>query len=232
MNSYSFRARALPVVLVLFPAFLSLYVLYPIDFSSLESLAKLVGIGVVGFFLSQIGRDQGKRLERSLWESWGGAPTTLLLRHSSEENEVLLKQRHKALETLTGAKLPSKNAELKDPKTADEKYAFCVSKLRSLTRDKKRFHLIFEENVNYGFRRNLVGMRSVGITISLLSLGVCIATPVLRDSSPNLVEVLSSIVCASLFSLWLLRFRKEWVKIAAFAYAERLLESVDTLIPR
>jgi hypothetical protein len=45
-----------------------------------------------------------------------------------------------------------------------------VRVLRERTRDRKRFRLVFEEVANYGFRRNLWGHRSLGITATVVSL--------------------------------------------------------------
>jgi hypothetical protein len=56
-------------------------------------------------------------------------------------------------------KAPTAEAEAADPAGADAYYARCGDWLREHTRDRKRFKLIFEELVTYGFRRNLLGLK-------------------------------------------------------------------------
>ena len=40
--------------------------------------------------------------------------------------------------------------------------------LRKATRDRRQFNLVFTENVSYGFRRNLFGVRWIGGLVALL----------------------------------------------------------------
>ena len=70
---------------------------------------------------------------------------------------------HKKLsELLNGTAIPTPQDEKRDPERADQVYDACVSCLIERTRDKTRFRLLFEENCNYGFRRNLWGMKPLG----------------------------------------------------------------------
>lgn len=46
--------------------------------------------------------------------------------------------------------------------------------LRLKTRNTKNFGLLFRENISYGFRRNLLGMRPVGFASSALSVVVAV----------------------------------------------------------
>src|SRR5947208_9959356 len=93
-------------------------------------------------------------------------------------------------------KLPTSEEEAADPEGADQRYEACVRFLRNATRDRSTFPLVFAENVNYGFRRNLWGMRSAGIACSAVSaLGAAYLTAlalVAQDSLwvPGLIVVL------------------------------------------
>jgi len=108
-----------------------------------------------------------------------------------------------------------------------------VTQLRDRTRDKGRFPLVFEENCNYGYRRNLWGMKPLGVLGSLG--GVVVSGAVLvrasrGDFEANLLAV-ASVGTASLLLLgvWILVVRPWWIRIPAEAYAERLLESCESL---
>jgi len=53
--------------------------------------------------------------------------------------------------------MPMIDDERSEPESADHVYDSSTAFLLEKTRDKKAFPLIFEENCNYGFRRNLWG---------------------------------------------------------------------------
>ena len=55
-----------------------------------------------------------------------------------------------------------------DPEWADTKYEEVVTSLREATRDTSRFPLVFAENANYGFRRNLWGLRPIGTAVAVV----------------------------------------------------------------
>ena len=104
--------------------------------------------------------------------------------------------------------------------------------MRVSTRDATRYPLVFKENANYGFRRNVWGLRPVGIitcTVCCLIGGARLyqlyeATGVVSE------EIAGSCALALVFlALWVSRFSADWVRVPAYAYAERLAESVDML---
>jgi hypothetical protein len=107
--------------------------------------------------------------------------------------------------------------------------------LISRTRGHAEFPLIFVENCHYGFRRNLLGLRPWGMRIAAASavaaaLGLVLAVVNVIDLSAIL---LIGVVAVSLvaFVLWQHVVTSAWVKRAAEAYAERLLEATETLAP-
>lgn len=226
---YSLRARTLPILILAVPLYVSLWALYPGALTLVETMGSAFAIGAAAFLLSQIGRDQGKKLQPEMWQLWGGSPTTVLLRHTNNPNPTLLARRHKKISDITGVVLPSAAEETTNPSAADEAYDTAVTALRNLTRDRKRFPLVYQENVNYGFRRNLVGMRPTGIALSLLSTVACIAYPVIRGGAPTTAEVVATVVSAVFAALWILRFRIAWVQPVAFDYANRIFEAADDL---
>ncbi len=83
-KSYAFGARVRPVLLASFPIAVAVVAWFP---EAKSSLNWLLGAGVIAglpFLLSERGADAGRRLEKRLWENWGGAPTTQLLRHRDD----------------------------------------------------------------------------------------------------------------------------------------------------
>lgn len=127
----------------------------------------------------------------------------------------------------------SATEEIASPDQADETYEACTTFLRNKTRVGEKFNLIFEENCNYGFRRNLWGMKPLGIILSILGMlaaGIVAAMSffVWKTAIP-----LSAIACGVgtfiLLILWLFLFTPNWVKIPADVYAERLLDACENL---
>ena len=124
----------------------------------------------LSYFLSQIASDFGKRLEPALWKSWGGPPTTRFLRHDNDEFNPATRERvHERLRAL-GLDIPTTDQEKADRSRALDLYASAVDELRRLTRDTDRFPLVYKGNAEYGFRRNLLGLKTFGVTLTLAAI--------------------------------------------------------------
>jgi hypothetical protein len=176
----------------------------------------------------------GKAHEARLFESWGGMPTTQLLRHSDSKIDHHSKLRYHAfLERKLKIAFPTPEGETASPEAADETYRAGVKWLLGKTRDKKRFGLLFKENVSYGFHRNCCGLRWIGCVSSLVAafwlLGSYHAVNP-RDwinLTGGQVAVLGAVV--SIGAAWIAYFTQARVKQAAFAYADMLLRACDEL---
>ena len=238
-NPYNRKARLAPVLICAIPLLASSILLIPEIgpiWTTASGLVLYCG-GVV--FLTQVGRDRGKVLEPKLYESWGGKPSVTMLRHSDTRLITPTKYRYRtflqsALPELT---LASPEEERIDPKAADEGYQSAVSWLLAQTRDRGRFGLLFAENVNYGFRRNVWALKRWAIIVEICAfLTVAWAfvetwtqetLTILRSIGP---EVWISLIIISVHSLlFTLKIRPAWVRIAADAYALQLLAACDIL---
>jgi hypothetical protein len=113
-------------------------------------------------------RDRGKAIEPTLWSSWGGEPVVAALRWATATNPVAHARLHAAVARVTGQALPDATAEADEPVHADQCYATASRDLRQLTKDHTRFHLVFDENRDYGMRRNLYGIRGLA-TVSAVA---------------------------------------------------------------
>lgn len=233
-DAYTWRARIIPVFVVIFPLAVAVSLWAP----GLALIGRLAGMLLVPFgvamLMSQIGRDLGKRREPRLWGKWGGAPTTQLLRHGNDKaNPVIRERYHKRLAALQpDLTLPTAEEEAGDAARADHAYEACVRYLITRTRDRKRFPLLFGENVNYGFRRNLWGMKPFGALFSLAGLAACGLYLRLYWESFRLVSAEGAAGAAinlALILFWLFWVTPSWVRIAGDAYAERLLETCEEL---
>jgi hypothetical protein len=226
-DAYTMKARVYPYLFVLFPVFLAVLAWVPDAQRVLGGIVSLVVTCGGAYVLAELGRDGGRTREPALFDSWGGKPTTVMLRHSGASNPVLLERRHKQILGVTGLTLPTAAAEQADPGHADHLYDAAVAVLREKTRDRALFPLVFKENRSYGFRRNLWGLRGTGITLGFVALAAC-------GTRAFLVPGPLTLTCAGMTAaeliLLLFRVNASWVRLAANAYALALLASVETLV--
>jgi hypothetical protein len=243
-DPYERIARLYPALLALLPLVALVMLLYGPKATSLTG-AVTVAVSCGGLYLTtNLCRELGKRLEETLYREWGGKPTTQLLRHRDNTIEGVTKQRYHAfLASKINVPFPDKNQEANNPVAADEIYQSGVRWLLNHTRpeDNKKFELIFKENAAYGFRRNALGIKSLGLVISVGSLSwVLVVEGVFFRPKHGLIDVTafsqmpepataSLIVSVVLIISWLFFFTKSSVHTAAFTYAETLLRACDTL---
>lgn len=233
-DSYTWRARILPIFVVLFPIGISCCLWLP-NFMLIARLG-VAFIGPLGLamLLSQVGRDRGYLKQRGLWQRWDGSPTVQLLRHRNENINPVIRQRyHKKLGALRpDLKLPTNEEELLDPVQADLTYEACIQYLISRTRDHKRFHMIFKENVNYGFRRNLWGLKTYGVLLSVFGVFASATRAWLEKGTPEFqtgASIVATILTFIVLVFWTITVNENWVRIPADAYASRLLEACEDL---
>ena len=235
LDFYTFKARLLPALLVALPLVITGIAIFPQYLASWKSLyAVAVSCGFI-YLLAELGRRAGTLKQKGLYEGWGGKPSIVMLRHRKAANKALVAERHRKLAVLfPHLRLPSPEEERQNPKKADEIYEVLGQALIDLTRDKKIFSLLFQENCSYGFWRNLWGLKPAGITASLLALASIVALDLLKptyiasiDKGALIVPVLLNVVFLCVWIFWV---TPKSVRIPAEAYSERLFEASDELL--
>jgi hypothetical protein len=230
-DAYSLKARVYPCTIVLLPCFL-LAIFYVTNIEVYyHYFTSFAAFGVFSFLLAQIGRDNGKKKENELFKHWGGKPTSMILRHSNDHLDIHTKKRfHAKLEqTIPDIEFPTHEEEMENLQAADVIYDSCTKFIISKTRDTSKYALLFKENINYGFRRNLWGMKTWAIGF----IAICILVhSFMMTQKFTSIETVSTKdwMLSSIFILfvlfWSLIVNREWVKTTAFAYAERLHETL------
>jgi hypothetical protein len=234
LDKYTYEARLLPALITLAPLSFGVAAW---SFSERAAWKVFVGIVVslgLATLLAQLSRDLGKRKEPVLFVQWGGKPTTKLLSHRfSSLNPITLRRYHaKLAELLPDLQIPQHAEEMRSPTEAAQVYDSCALYLRENTRDRKKFPLVFAENVNYGFRRNLWAWKPIGIISSAVGACSSVLFILIRlggGRSELIFDAAGGAMSLGLLLLWLFRFKPEWVRLAGQAYAERLIGSVDSL---
>lgn len=227
-DTYNFRARVLPVYLTLAPVVLLVAALVPDGLKLPLGGAATIVFVPISFLLSQIGADFGKRLEKDLWLKWDGPPTTRFLRHGNNEfNEVTRGRIHDKLSAL-GLQVPTREEQEQDEHAADKHYESCTEDLIRRTRDAKKFPLVFKGLTEYGFRRNLFGLKVFGLLLAVVgAAGSAWSTYRVwtMANRPPSIAIVVGLIAVGLLLVWLGWVTEHTVKIAANRYARFLLEA-------
>jgi hypothetical protein len=223
LDRYVWQARVVPVLLVVFPMASLVAVWLPEESVGWRLLSGLVSLVLLSL-LAQLGRDAGKRREPELFRKWNGKPSVRKLRHrDSDLPWITLERLRTRLAVEVGIPCPTQTEEYGDGDSADEIYVAYVDHLREATRGDK---ILLAENIGYGFRRNLWGMRTAGLVMSVGGvIGAGVGTALTWGIADMVVPATVTLVNAALASLWILRVNDGWVKEAAEAYADRLIRA-------
>lgn len=232
-DRYARRARLYPALLTLFPAFVTILILYPMVYESIGgAIASLaIGCGVLMFLASSV-RYLGRKKEQRLYVVWGGKPATVWLRHSDRNLDPLTKQRYHAFfsQNISDLKLPTPSEETASPISADDYYESAVKWMLEYTRDKKKYPLVFEENTNYGFHRNMLALKPIAVAINLLCIGFILLNIYLQHhilAFTDMRDVAAFPIPLVMLLFWIFLISPDWVKSVAFAYARALFASCD-----
>ena len=231
-DTYSIRARQLPALLLVLPVVFVAALLFPSLYATASNLIGSLGISALLLLLvAHILRQRGRELQGKLYREWDGPPTTRWLRHSDRELEASTKSRYHTFLTarIPNLVLPSAEDETRDRIGSDEKYASGIKWLLEATRDTLKFPLVFQENVSYGFRRNLLAAKPLALA---MLFGLMIITAVVTYSrfeniDANISLAWLTIVVFALF--WMFIARPVWVKDASESYARALLAACENV---
>ena len=238
-NPYDRKARLQPALLTALPFLLSIVFLIPELGAILASAGGLFLYCGATTFLAHIVRDRGKSVEPSLYESWGGKPSVAMLRHSDTRIDPTTKERYRSFlnNVVPNLKLASEDEERKFPEKADKGYESATSWLRACARKREHFDLLFQENINYGFRRNIWALKPWAFVFdaAVILLFVILNLDSWTYKNDTIVQPISiqNWVCIAVSIIHVLIFafipREKWVRTVAEAYARQLLAVCDTL---
>lgn len=225
IDAYDLRARLFPALVISFPTLAFIYAVVPSARGFWGGVSGSILEAAVLFVLMRIGRDRGARLQDKLYRIWGGKPTTVMLRHRDHSLDAHTKQRYKqTLARLSGLVFPSEAEELAAPESADEVYESAIRALLELRR-RSSDRLVFNENCNYGFVRNLVGLKPIGLATVLLTLAADVFLYLRREADLKSLGI--SALVSLLGGCMLLLMTKGSVRRTANAYAIALLRTCE-----
>jgi hypothetical protein len=227
LNQYQRTAQLYPAILAVAPALAVAMVWAPKALGLVGAVGSIGVVGALVILLIQIGRQLGRAVE-TRWDL--GVPVTVAaLRHGNNILPAPTLARYHAALTRHGLPMPSIDEQLGDPAAAEANYADAIGWLRDRTRDEKRYFLVHVENRNYGFRRNLLGLKPLGLLICgaavILDLGLTLA---FHPSGDLLIA--AWILLAALLggiATWTFVVTKVFVIDASRGYAVQLLATSD-----
>jgi hypothetical protein len=241
-DPYNREARLAPAALMLSPILLSVFVVYPETLFSefpKNALVMLVLLALA-YLIAGFARSAGKRVEEQLHRQWGGMPTTAMLRHRDPAIDTVTKARyHRRLaEICDEIEWPSIEDENANPVAADARYWSAISALRARRRGDEHSNVL-RENTQYGFRRNMYGLRVAAISIALIAALYAVASIAEQTiHEKSFAAMFAKVASEPRYSVllfansaiaiaWAIVVRQSWVYQAASDYARALLNTLD-----
>jgi hypothetical protein len=224
LDDYERRARLVPGLFLVAPVAL-VGIMFGLRGNA--TVALIVGsLSTIGapVALANFVRHRGLAKRQALYASWGGVPTTILLRTGAAARRAKWRS---AVSSVSDVELPPVSED-----GHDDVYESAVAVIRSKTRSRQSFGLLYAENKNYGYERNLYGLRALGVLVSvacLVTAGIgawAFALPSGNTRSGFFVGLLALV---GLLILWLFLPSEERTKVTAFKYAEQLLDAAVEL---
>ena len=231
IDAYTMRARLVPAVIGGAPAFAFVAIFIAWGGIALTNLIAGTALIVLFGVFADVARRRGRAIEPAIIEKMCGLPTTVTLRHRDPTYDAATKSGfHAFIARKLGEAAPSSDEETADPEAADAFYERGTAWLRENTRNRKKFEILFNENVDYGFRRNLLGLKRPAFLINAVVILVCIGIfwyrwPVELANSFDarlLVVILIALIHAAYLALFV---TEQGVFEASRSYARQLLLS-------
>lgn len=229
-DRYVIQSRIVPVLIVCFPLAALVSVWLPKESIGWKLVSGLMAL-VLLTLVAQLGRNPGKAKEAELFRKWGGKPSIQKLRHRSATRLawVSTERIFARLSAEVGFSCPTKADEEADPVSADEVYEAFVDHMKEATRGDRILH---SENISYGFSRNLWAMKAPGIGICLIGILGAVAGGFIASDTETMVQAAAvTLIDTALLTWWLFRINEDWVRVAAEAYADRLVKAYLGLKP-
>ena len=229
-DKYTLFARLFPAIIAAAPAIALAWVL--VSWKSLGVTHAIAGtaLGVLLMVFADVARRRGKQIEPGLIERMGGLPSTTMLRHRDPTLDDPTKARMLAfLATKLGEPAPTEADEQADPVAADSFYTRAGTWLRENTRDQKHFDILFNENITYGYRRNLFALKWPALALNATIVIGCVIAYWYELPQKYLIGITPVFVIAFLHAAYLAIFSSESAaREAARTYARQLLLSTES----
>lgn len=234
-DAYSLRARLFPAIIAAAPALAAIALLISWKTFELSTAIATIAIAVLLFAIADFARARGRAIEPKLYEEQGGKPSIVMFRRNDPTIDDVLKERYRNfLAAQLGVTAPTPAQEQADQAAADAFYEQCGVWLRQHTRDTKKFHLLFGENVTYGFRRNLLGVLWLAIALNVIVVVLCLVLLWRSDwnwAAPVGHRTIVVFLIAAVHAVYVIAVaRKAAVRDASRAYGREMILSCEAFL--
>lgn len=232
---YFLRARVFPGLAAVVPAIALAFTLASWKDFHLAQVLGALGISALTYLFADYVRQRGQRLERGIFDSMGGKPSTAMLRHRDTQLDAEAKKRYVTfLAKEVGRAAPTASAEAKDPAAADAVYELYGNWLRERTSDSTAFRRLYSENVTYGMRRNLLGIKPIGLGINALCVIISAGITYYKyEQSKDFTPFLLMLIIAAVHLVYFLHVvTEDAVKEAAWRYARQLILTCEQFMTK
>ena len=232
-DTYSLKARVFPALIAGLPTLALLFIIVPWDHLGIsQAVASLMGFILI-FAFADMARHRGKNIQVKLGS---GETPEQWHRENTEIPETSKKLFRDYMSIQLKKEAPTATEESVTPIQANDFYRAANAWLRDQTRDTSRFSMLFVENITYGFRRNLLGLKYVAIICNLVVICCCLgilfyphayfqALPRLEE---KLVIVMAAVLLHTVYMIFAVNKNAVWE--ASRAYGRQLILSCGALM--
>lgn len=219
-DPYERKARLFPALIVVLPIVILVMSLNPVGEGW---VTKFLSAGIVGgtlvLALAHLASAAGNRFSDRFWKKRDGLPTQRWLRRSDNSHSTQQKQQwYAAIKKLTGLDIPA--AVASTPSEEEAIISDAVRQLRYRIRGKAEAKMVDKHNEEYGFARNLAGLRWLLLGSSLLGIIACASAWAYRHGS---VAGCALEACLFLYAVVMFSWLPGYVERCGNRYAESLL---------
>ncbi|OYV25356.1 MAG: hypothetical protein B7X08_05940 [Acidocella sp. 20-63-7] len=232
LDRYDRNARLYPAFLCLLPIFVVIALWLPRVWTLLGGLVSLVVACGLVYYLAQTVRYLGRQIEKKLGNRVGRLHSATLLTHSNAQIPADTKARYHKYLNDHGIAVPDRDLEMRDHSTALQGFRSAVDWLLEHTRPAAKTSMLLNENIAYGFRRNLLGLKPVAIPFTVLALAINTYFIATKDDQTRITaaSIVDFLLIISLIS-WILIVKPMFVEDASLAYAQRFLAQCENAQP-
>lgn len=237
LDGYALKARYYPALLATIPALVALAILISrAKFGLTMGIASLA-IPVLVFASADIARRMGKWREEQIFAKGGGKPSVTMMRYSDDTFDPASKEAYRAFyASKINQPIPTEEAENANVTAGDAFYERGGAWLRENTRGKK-FSVLLSENITYGYRRNLLGLKLPALLVNLALILLCgfllYKKGTFDTDDETTIALLIVVALAVVHSLFMgFGVSRQAVHEASRQYARQLILSCETFLGR
>ena len=214
-------------IILVTPLIISIYLMVPkANNFSFTIIVMVIGFGLCNLMMS-LSRFLGRKATSSCFPEL--MPAQQMLMPTDTTLDPITKKRYYEFFSSNLKNL----SFYEEPKTSANSCKTAINWLIAQTRDEEKFPLIKEEAINFGFSKNLYGLKYLGIfTSSFLTILEVVAIVAKYNHQIGCVEysnlIASAIVSFTFTIVWIFLITKEWVIYSGNRYARTLLSACDS----